>query len=256
MTYRQQFYNNAVAAVFLPTGTNFLAIRWVACHPSNILSGAVPTPPQETTIISPDYRDPYGWQSSIGFQKQLGPLMAFDVDFTSLEERNMVRSRDVNLFYDPVTGYSKDPTLFGRPNPAYGLNQWLTSDGKTESRMISTSFTAALQQQLPGERHLHASPVDEGRHDGLRLSGGQPVRSGCRLGAVDRLPEAHLPLQRHRPAAVAVLGVGLVLLRIGRALQPEQLDAAVQQARHEPLEHRRADHDSRGGASIAGKDRR
>ena len=46
----------------------------------------------------------------------------------------MVRSRDVNLFYDPVTGYSKDPIIYGRPNPAYGLDQWLTSDGQTESR--------------------------------------------------------------------------------------------------------------------------
>jgi hypothetical protein len=43
--------------------------------------------------------------------------MAFDVDFTSLEERNMVRSRDVNLFYDPVNGYSKDPILFGPSEP-------------------------------------------------------------------------------------------------------------------------------------------
>ena len=140
VTYRQQFYNNAVAAVFLPTGTNFLYDPLGGATPEQYLSGAVPTPPQETTIISPGYRDPYGWQSSLGFQKQLGSLMAFDVDFTSLEERNMVRSRDVNLFYDPVTGYNKDPIIYGRPNPAYGLNQWLTSDGKTESRMIATSF--------------------------------------------------------------------------------------------------------------------
>ncbi len=34
---------------------------------------------------------------------------------------------------------------------------------------------------------------------------------------VDRLPAPHLPLQRDRPAAVAVLAVGLLLLRIGRA---------------------------------------
>src|SRR5262245_30183384 len=141
VTYRQQFYNNAIAAVFLPTGTNFLYDPLGNATPEDYLSGALPAPPQETTIIAPEYRDPYGWQSSIGFQKQLGPLMAFDVDFTSLEERNMVRSRDVNLFYDPVTGYNKDPITFGRPNPAWGLDQWLTSDGKTESKMIATSFT-------------------------------------------------------------------------------------------------------------------
>jgi len=141
VTYRQQFYNNAIAAVFLPTGTNFLADPLSGVTPEQYLAGAVPKPPQETTIISPGYTDPYSWQSSIGFQKQLGSLMAFDVDFTSLEERDMVRSRDVNLFYDPVTGYSKDPTIYGRPNPAWGLDQWLTSDGKTQSRLISSSFT-------------------------------------------------------------------------------------------------------------------
>jgi hypothetical protein len=151
VTYRQQFYNNAIAAVFLPTGTNFLADPLSGVSPEQYLSGAVPAPPQETTIISPDYEDPYGWQSSIGFQKQLGPLMGFDVDFTSLEERSMVRSRDVNLFYDPVTGYSKDPILFGRPNPAWGLNQWLTSDGKTESRLLSSSFTRRF------DNHFQAS---------------------------------------------------------------------------------------------------
>ncbi|HEV8394235.1 MAG TPA: TonB-dependent receptor [Vicinamibacterales bacterium] len=141
VTYRQQFYNNAVAAVFLPSGTNFLNDPLNGVSPDAYLSSAVPAPPQETTIISPGYVDPYGWQSTIGFQKQLGSLMGFDVDFTDLEERSMVRSRDVNLFFDPVTGYVKDPVLFGRPNPAYGLDQWLTSDGKTQSRLLSSSFT-------------------------------------------------------------------------------------------------------------------
>ena len=58
VTYRQQFYNNAMAAVFLPTGTNFLYDPLGGATPEQYLSGAVPTPPQETTIISPDYRDP------------------------------------------------------------------------------------------------------------------------------------------------------------------------------------------------------
>ena len=31
--------------------------------------------------------------------------------------------------------------VYGRPNPAWGLDQWLTSDGRTESRLLSSSFT-------------------------------------------------------------------------------------------------------------------
>ena len=142
VTYRQQFYNTSVTAVFLPTDKNFsMANPTGGVTADQVLSGAVPLPPQQTTIIAPDYRDPFGWQSSIGFQKQLGATMSFDVDLTDLEELRQVRSRDVNLFYDPVTGYNKDPAIFGRPNPAYGLDQWLTSDGKTQSRLLSSSFT-------------------------------------------------------------------------------------------------------------------
>jgi hypothetical protein len=141
VTYRQQFYNNSITAVFLPTNQGFtMGNPTGGVTLEQIMSGAVPTPPQQTTIISPDYRNPYGLQFTIGFQKQLGPLMAFDVDYTDLEEMRMVRSRDVNLFYDPVTGYNLDPAKFGRPNPAWGQNQWLTSDGRTQTRNISSSF--------------------------------------------------------------------------------------------------------------------
>jgi hypothetical protein len=142
VTYRQQFYNNSVTAVFLPTNPGFTMENPTgSVSPEAFLSGSVPIPPQQTTIISPNYEDPFGWQSSIGFQKQLGPAMAFDLDLTELQEIHQVRARDVNLFYDPVTGYNKDPAIYGRPNPAWGLDQWLTSDGKTESRLLSASFT-------------------------------------------------------------------------------------------------------------------
>src|SRR5258708_36107333 len=110
-TYRQQFYNTSVTAVFLPSDRGFTMTNPTGgVTLEQVLSGAVPTPPQQTTIIAPTYRDPFGWQSSIGFQKQLGSMMAFDVDLTDMEELHQVRSRDVNLFYDPVTGYNKDPT--------------------------------------------------------------------------------------------------------------------------------------------------
>ncbi len=149
VTYRQQFYNNSITAAFFPSNACF-SMQNPTCGATldQIMSGAIPTPPQQTTIISPDYRNPYGLQGTIGFQKQLGPLMAFDVDYTDLEEMRMVRSRDVNLFYDPVTGYNLDPTKFGRPNPAWAQNQWLTSDGRTQTRNIATSFTRRFSHKF------------------------------------------------------------------------------------------------------------
>ena len=76
--------------------------------------------------------------------------MAFDVDLTTLEERNQVLGRDPNLFYDPVTGYNKDPNIFGRPNPAYAQIQWMQSTGKTETMLISSSFTRRFRNNFQG----------------------------------------------------------------------------------------------------------
>ena len=142
VTYRQQFYNNSITAAFLPSTPGFdITNPTGGATLAQLQSGAIPLPQQQTTIIAPSYQDPFGWQSSIGFQKQLGPMMSFDVDFTDLEEMHQVRSTDVNLFYNPVTGYNLDPTIFGRPNPAWAADEWLTSDGKTQTRLITTSFT-------------------------------------------------------------------------------------------------------------------
>jgi carboxypeptidase family protein len=149
VTYRQQFYNNSITAAFFPTTPGFSMTNPTGgVTLAQMQSGAVPLPAQQTTIIAPGYRDPFGWQSSIGFQKQLGPVMEFDVDYTDLEELHQVHSTDVNLFYDPVTGYNLDPTKFGRPNPAWAADEWLTSDGKTQTRLITSSFTRRFSHRF------------------------------------------------------------------------------------------------------------
>jgi len=149
VTYRQQFYNNSITAAFYPTSPNFSMTNPTGgVTLAQMQSGAVPLPAQQTTIISPGYQDPFGWQSSIGFQKQLGPMMSFDVDYTDLEEMRQVRSTDMNLFYNPATGYNLDPTIYGRPNPAWAADEWLTSDGKTQTRNIATSFTRRFSHKF------------------------------------------------------------------------------------------------------------
>ena len=112
------------------------------------LSGTVPAPVQTARIIASDYVMPSSWQSSIGFQKQLGSVMGFDVDLTYLDERNQVRGRDPNLFYDPVTGYNLDPNRYGRPNPIYGEIQWMESKGATESLLLASSFTRRFRDNF------------------------------------------------------------------------------------------------------------
>jgi hypothetical protein len=74
--------------------------------------------------------------------------MGVDADLTYTSEHNLVRGRDPNLFYDPVTGYNLDPARFGRPNPAYGQVQWMESKGKAETLMLATSFTRRFRDNF------------------------------------------------------------------------------------------------------------
>jgi hypothetical protein len=149
VTYSHQYFNRSVSASLTPNGPGFMENPTRGVTADDYLSGRVFVT-QAPRIIASDYKDPYSWQSSIGFQKQLGPVMGFDADLTALEERNQVRGRDPNLFYDPVTGYNKDPNKFGRPNPAYGQIQWMESKGKTETVLLSSSFTRRFRNNFQG----------------------------------------------------------------------------------------------------------
>jgi hypothetical protein len=150
VTYSHQFYNRAVAATFTPDGPGFMEDPTRGVTADDYLTGRAPAPVQTVRVIADDYVMPYSWQSSIGFQKQLGRVMGFDADLTYLSERDQVRGRDPNLFYDPVTGYNLDPAKFGRPNPSYGELQWMESTGKTETMLLSTSFTRRFKDNFQG----------------------------------------------------------------------------------------------------------
>src|SRR4030095_11733011 len=70
---------------------------------AQIQSGA--RPPRFAPVIAHDFAMPYTWQSSIGFQKQLGPVMSVESDLTHWRLYHAVRGRDPNLLFDPVTAY-------------------------------------------------------------------------------------------------------------------------------------------------------
>ena len=83
---------------------------------------------------------PYSWQTSIGFQKQLNPEMAIEADFLYWKEENLDRPVDLNMFYDPDTGYNADLRSVGRPDPAYGQIRYITSDGEADYAGIAMGF--------------------------------------------------------------------------------------------------------------------
>jgi hypothetical protein len=103
------------------------------------VNGVYPLPAQSPRVIAHDYRMPYTWQSTVGAQGQLGDIWGIEADFTHWKGYNFARQRDPNLFFNPVTGYSLNPTTAGRPDPAYGVIQWLESKGSADYGAISSA---------------------------------------------------------------------------------------------------------------------
>jgi hypothetical protein len=151
VTYSHQFYDRAVAASFLPDGRpGFIEDPTRGITADDYLSGRVPLPRQAGRIISPDFEMPYTWQSSFGFQKQLGPVMSIESDLVHWKWRNDTRTRDVNLFFDPATGYNRDPRIVGRPNPNYDQVNWFESTGSQDYLALSSAFTRRFQKRFQG----------------------------------------------------------------------------------------------------------
>ena len=109
----------------------------------------MPLPAQTVRTIAPDFKSPYTWQSSIGFQKQINAVTGFDVDLTHWTEYRDTRTIDANLQYNPATGYNAaNGSAPIRPNPAYGGVFQFTSDGKRDQTAIASSLTRRLKNKF------------------------------------------------------------------------------------------------------------
>jgi len=109
----------------------------------------VKTPAQTVRTIAPDFKAPYTWQSTVGFQKQINTITGFDVDLTHWTEYRDVRTIDANLVYNPATGYNQSVgTAPVRPNPAYAGVFQFVSDGKRDQTAIASSITRRLRNRF------------------------------------------------------------------------------------------------------------
>jgi hypothetical protein len=105
--------------------------------PEDYLAGRYPVPAQGPRVIAHDYQMPSTWQSIVGFQRQIGSQIGIEGDFTHWKGYHFARQRDPNLFFNPATGYNRNPAQ-GRPDPKYGQIQWLESNGKADYAAVST----------------------------------------------------------------------------------------------------------------------
>jgi hypothetical protein len=147
-TYSPQLYSRMITASFNNDGKPGFIVdptRGVATFDQALTAA----PPQAARIITPEFRNPYTWQSSIGFQKQVNAETAIEADLVHYNEYRDTRSIDPNLFYDPATGYNKNPSQ-GRPNPQWGQILYLVSTGQQDYTALSTGLTRRLKHHIQG----------------------------------------------------------------------------------------------------------
>ena len=148
VSYSPKVYSNLLTASFANDGrANFISNPTNGATADDFFSGRRPVPVQSPRVIVGDFKTPYSWQSSIGFQKQVGGAIGIDVDLTHFSEYRDTRTFDPNLFLDPASGYNRNPAL-GRPNPAYGQVLTFTSDGHRDQTQLAMGLTRRLRNRL------------------------------------------------------------------------------------------------------------
>ncbi len=143
VTFSQQSFNGQRILVnsFPNDGMpGFLEDPTRGVTPQQILNGEVPVPPQAPRTIAHDFEMPYTWQTSLGFQKQLGLLWGFETDLLYWKEYNTPRATDPNQIHDPVTGYNLDIGSFGRLDPNFTRIRYIESTGQQEYMALSSGL--------------------------------------------------------------------------------------------------------------------
>jgi hypothetical protein len=147
-TYSPQLYSRMITASFSNDGKpGFITdpTRGVSSYDQ----AKAAAPPQAGRIFSPEFRNPYTWQSSVGFQTQLNTVTAVEADLVHYNEYRDLRTVDPNLFFDPSTGYNRNPAQ-GRPNPSWGQIVYFLSTGRQDYTALSTALTRRLQHRVQG----------------------------------------------------------------------------------------------------------
>ena len=92
------------------------------------------------------------WQNSIGVARQLGDVMAFEVDYVYNQGRHEKDIIDnVNLTYNPATGANYPfSNVALRAYPQYGVISLIARTGKSSYHALQTSFTKRMRNRWQG----------------------------------------------------------------------------------------------------------
>lgn len=86
----------------------------------DFLSGNAPSPTQNVQLLGPGAQTPYSAQLSIGIEREVRKAWTISGDFVYWRIYHDWIRQDQNIFYDPVTGFGRNPTTAGRPDTRFG----------------------------------------------------------------------------------------------------------------------------------------
>lgn len=126
-----------------------------------------------TSFAAPDAQTPYSYQSSIGVQRQFSDVIGVEADYVFTGTRHATYQLDINMAYNPATGYNYPFTDRTRkPYARYGWDQ--VSMSLTQARdnyhALQTSFTkrmsrnwqASATYSLAMQRAFQRAPIAPG----------------------------------------------------------------------------------------------
>jgi hypothetical protein len=186
MTFSPQIYSQMVTAAFLPPASGRCpdGSLWMtnpACGVTTFAQAKAVAPAQSPRIISPDYKNPYTWQSSLGFQKQINQITGFELDLTHFNEYRDTRTIDPNLFYNPATGYNQNPAavagVANRPNTAYTQIAYFVATGRRDQTQVSMALNRRFKNNFQGGVvYTHMVSMHDDGNIGYGAGPEQPVR--------------------------------------------------------------------------------
>ena len=168
------------------------------------------------TLVAPNAQYPHSYQTSIGFQRQVGNTMSVTADYAYTALRHdRVTGYNVNLGFDPATGknYNFNTDFAHRPYPDWGAVLMDIFEGKTNTHSLQTSWSKRMNNRWQASGTYTLSGYWDGTPDpwsgipGTSFGTGGPVPFNVAepfsaqygLGATD---------QRHRAVFNGIWDVG------------------------------------------------
>jgi len=93
-------------------------------------------------VYGPDMHMPYSHQGSLGLQRQVGDLLAFEADYVYKGHRDISTDLPMNVTYNPETGANYPfSDISRRPFPDYGYVSLGFNGGRVNYHGLETGFT-------------------------------------------------------------------------------------------------------------------